>query len=118
VKIAISSTGNSLISKIDSRFGRATYFVFIEAEGGEILRSYAVENRVAEAPAGAGTEAAQQVIREGVKAVISGAVGPNAYEIFERLGIDVFLAQGDLSVEEVYEKFEKGVLRKMTIKRL
>jgi len=118
MKTAISSTGNDLESRIDPRFGRAPYFVFLEEEPGAELNVYALENPAAEAASGAGTEAAQQVVREKVDAVVSGAVGPNAFEIFEKLGIDVFLVQGDLTVGEAYERLKKGNLKKMSIKRL
>ena len=118
MKTAVSSTGEHLTSTMDPRFGRAPYFVLIEEDDEGKRRHYAVENPAASAATGAGTEAAQRVIREKVDAVISGAVGPNAFEVFEKLGIDVFLAQGDLTVEEAYEKFKEGALRKMSIKRL
>jgi predicted Fe-Mo cluster-binding NifX family protein len=118
MKVAISSTGNSLQSKADPRFGRAPFFIFIEedVEGGP--REYSLENSAAEAGAGAGTEAAQQVVREGAGIIISGAVGPNAFEVFDKLGMNVFLFQGDIRVEDVYRKFKDGLLQRMVIKRL
>ncbi len=118
MKTAISSTGEALTSKMDPRFGRAPYFVFIEEGADGTMRHYALENPAASAAMGAGTEAARRVAEEKVEAVVSGAVGPNAYEVFEKLGIDVFLGQGDLTVEEAYEKMKKGALQKMSIKRL
>jgi len=118
MKIAISSTGNSLQSKADPRFGRAPFFIFIEEDSEKGPRNYSLENLAAEAGSGAGTEAAQQAVREGAGVVISGAVGPNAFEVFAQLGIDVFLFQGDVRVEDVYKKFKDGLLQKMVIKRL
>jgi predicted Fe-Mo cluster-binding NifX family protein len=118
VKIAISSTGETLDSKVDPRFGRAPYFVVVETdETGEFqISSHA--NEAADVVSGAGTEAAQQVVRAGAKAVVTGAVGPHAFEIFEKLGMEVYWVQGDLTVEEAIRKYRKGELRKMTIKRL
>ncbi|RTZ94466.1 MAG: dinitrogenase iron-molybdenum cofactor biosynthesis protein [Deltaproteobacteria bacterium] len=118
MKIVVSSTGGDMISKVDPRFGRAPFFVFIEEDGKGELRHYAVENPAAGAPSGAGTEAAQQVVREGASVVISGAVGPNAFEVFEKLGISVFPVQGDLTVEEAYKRYKEGSLQKMVMKRL
>ena len=120
MKIAISSsTGDGLSSITDPRFGRAPYFVFIEDEAGKVTRKvYALKNSAADVPAGAGAEAAQLVMHEGIEAVVSGAVGPNAYKIFEKVGVDVFLIQGNVTVEEAYEKFKEGALQKMRIKRL
>jgi len=118
MKTAISSTGVDLESRVDPRFGRAPYFIFLEDEPGAKLKVYSIENTASEAAAGAGTEAAQQVVREKVDAVVSGAVGPNAFEIFEKLGIDVFPVQGDMTVREAYERLKNGSLKKMSIKRL
>ena len=119
MKVAISSTGNGLLANTDPRFGRAPYFVFIEDAAGKSGEEvYALKNTAADTSTGAGAEAAQLVIKEGIAAVVSGAVGPNAYEIFEKLGVDVFLAPGSLTVEEAYKKFKEGALQKMTVKRL
>ena len=118
MKVAISSMGDSFQSKADPRFGRAPFFVFVEEDGAGAPEVYSLENSTADAAAGAGTEAAQQVVREGAGTIISGAVGPNAFEVFDKLGMDVYLFQGDVSVEDVYGKFKDGLLRKMAIKRL
>ncbi len=118
MKIAISSTGETLASKVDPRFGRAPYFVIVEERPEDCLKIDALKNTAADAAMGAGTDAAQQVVRERIEAVISGAVGPNAFEIFEKLGVEVFLARGDMSVKEAYEQFKQGALQRMRIKRL
>ena len=118
MKVVISSAGDSLQSKADPRFGRAPFFVFIDEDIEDGPKAYSLDNSAADAAAGAGTEAAQQVVREGAGAIISGAVGPNAFEVFDKLGMDVYLFQGDVSVEDVYKKFKDGLLRKMAIKRL
>jgi len=118
MKVVITSTGESLESKADPRFGRAPYFVFVDEDSVGARQVYAIKNNAADAAMGAGTEAAQQVIKEGAKAVVSGAVGPNAYGVFEKMGIGVYLIQGDITVEESYNRYNDGMLQKMTIKRL
>ena len=119
MKIAISSTGEDLTAKADPRFGRAPYFVLLDdtdpdAPGGVTV----LKNEAAEAAAGAGTEAARQVIEAGANVIISGSVGPNAFQVFEQMGIPVYLIQGDMTVREAYERYQKGELTRMIIKRL
>lgn len=118
MKIAISSVGDGLGSRADPRFGRAPYFIFVEEGVDGVSEVRVLQNAAANSPMGAGTEAAQQVIQEGAKAVVSGAVGPNAYGIFEKMEIGVYLIQGDITVEEAYKRYKNGILQRMTIKRL
>ncbi len=46
MKIAISSTGPELVDLVDPRFGRCSYYVFVDTETGEYQ---AVENTGARA---------------------------------------------------------------------
>lgn len=118
MKIAISSMGDSLASKADPRFGRAPYFIFVDEDDLGAPQVYAIRNDAADTAMGAGTEAAQQVINEGATGVISGAVGPNAFGVFEKMGVDVYRIQGDMTVERAYQKYRSGLLQKVVIKRL
>jgi predicted Fe-Mo cluster-binding NifX family protein len=55
MKICISSTGNDLNAKVDSRFGRCQIFLFVDID---TLETEAVPNPAATAGGGAGTKAA------------------------------------------------------------
>jgi hypothetical protein len=46
IKLAISATGKDLNSMIDPRFGRANYFVIVNAELGDIVK--AINNSAAQ----------------------------------------------------------------------
>ncbi len=118
MKVCIPSSGRELTSKADPRFGRAPYFVFVEEESPGPPRVYAVENTAAAEARGAGTEAARIALQEGAEVVVSGAVGPHAFEIFEKIGIPVYLMDGDLTVQQAYEEYREGRLQRMVIKRL
>ncbi len=118
MKIAISSAGETLAAKIDPRFGRAPYFVVIEERETGDPEVDVISNTAAGAATGAGTEAARLVVQTGAEAVVTGAVGPRAYEIFDKLGIGIYLVGGDLTVEEGVRRYKEGTLQKMTIKRL
>ena len=112
MKVAVSSTGKDMNSQIDVRFGRCPYFVIVDIENKEVKGSEAIENVSATQMGGAGITAAQMVADKGVKAVISGNVGPRAFSVFEQLGIEVY--QGTGTVKEAVERFGKGELTKIS----
>jgi predicted Fe-Mo cluster-binding NifX family protein len=114
MKVAISACGDSLGSKAHDLFGRCDYFVIVDTETGE---SSSVKNSSAEAATGAGTAAAQELFNAGVKAVVSGKVGPNAYEVLKAAGVAIYLAPPGLSVQEVLEKFKANSLPKHEVRR-
>ncbi len=104
MKIAISALGKGLDAKIDPRFGRCDYFVIVEVENGDIKGVENIDNDAAESSRGAGIRAAQIVANTGVNIVISGNMGPNAFDALSKAGIDVFTAQVGISVEDAVKK--------------
>ena len=105
MKIAISACGDTLSAKTHALFGRCDYFIIADTETGE---STALKNKSAEASTGAGTACAQALFNHGVKAVISGKVGPNAYEVLKAAGVTMYSAPPGISVQEALEKFKAG----------
>jgi predicted Fe-Mo cluster-binding NifX family protein len=88
MKIAITSTGNSPDSKLDSRFGRCAYFVVYDSE------SHATEfipNPNKDILEGAGPASAQVVASRGVQKVISGEFGAKVKSIFDSLQIQLIV---------------------------
>ncbi|MFC1676171.1 NifB/NifX family molybdenum-iron cluster-binding protein [Planctomycetota bacterium] len=75
MKIAITSTGQTLDSQVDPRFGRAACFIIIDTE---TMDFSAIENSNIAAAGGAGISSAKAVIDAGVQAVLTGNCGPNA----------------------------------------
>ena len=110
MKIAISSTGKDLNCQIDPRFGRCQYFIFIDPETMEFEAS---ENEGLMASGGAGVQAAQLVVQNGVKALITGNLGPNAASALSASGIKVHLVSGG-TVREVTEAFKAGKLQEVS----
>jgi predicted Fe-Mo cluster-binding NifX family protein len=84
MKIAITAEQSQLDSAVDSRFGRCPFFFFTDTENQEWE---AVENRGATLSSGAGIGAAQFVVNKGVKAVITGIVGPKATQVLTAAGV-------------------------------
>jgi predicted Fe-Mo cluster-binding NifX family protein len=108
MKICVTSTGNSLDAQIDPRFGRCSYFVIVDSE---TMQFEAVPNMAAGASGGAGIQAAQAVANKGVKLLITGNVGPKAFQALASAGIEV--ATGAFgTVREAVEKYKRGELNK------
>jgi predicted Fe-Mo cluster-binding NifX family protein len=106
MKLCISSTGNGLESPVDPRFGRCRYFLLVDTE---TMNVETVENPAFIAGGGAGIQAAQLVVNKGAKVVLTGDVGPNAFQALQAGGVKIVTgAQG--SVKDVIERFNKGEL--------
>jgi predicted Fe-Mo cluster-binding NifX family protein len=114
MKIAISSCGDTLQATTHALFGRCDYFVIIDAESGVWK---AVKNSSAETPSGAGTACAQLILDEGANVVISGQIGPYAYEGLTAGGISMFQAPHGLTVSQAIEQFKAGALKRIELKK-
>ncbi len=101
-------------SRLDGRFGRCPFFALVAEDDG--LIEY-IPNPGAGAAAGAGTGAAQQLVDREVGAVVTGQVGPKAWEILEAAGIPVYLAPADLPLPVVRERWRTGGLRRYQIQQ-
>jgi predicted Fe-Mo cluster-binding NifX family protein len=87
MKIAVSSTGNELISEMDPRFGRAKYFIVVDPK---TLEYEAVENEQnLNLPQGAGIQAAKTIVDNKADVLISGSCGPKAFDVLNAAGIKV-----------------------------
>lgn len=107
-KIAVSSQGASLESLVDPRFGRAAYFLVVDPQ---TMSFEVVDNGQARGMGqGAGIQAAEQVARAGAKTVISGIVGPKAWQALRAAGLQV-VQEATGSVGEAVQAFLAGRLK-------
>ena len=106
MRIAVTSTGNSLDSAVDPRFGRCPYFLFVETDD---LSFEAVENPNLALGGGAGIQSAQLLADRGVTQVLTGNCGPNAYQTLSAAGIAVVVGCSG-SGREVVEQWKAGQL--------
>ena len=106
MKICVSAEADSLESPIDPRFGRCPYFMIVDSENMEFE---AVENIASDAMSGAGIQASQTIVGKGVKVLITGNVGPNAFQALAAAGVKVVTGAFG-TVKEVVEKYKRGEL--------
>ncbi len=106
MRIAISATGNDLDSPFSQLFGRCPTFVVVDSDA---ITFQAVPNQGLTSAGGAGIQAAQQVVDLGVKAVVTGSVGPNAYQVLAAAHLPVYTFDG-ATVREALEAYKAGRL--------
>ncbi|RLB08230.1 MAG: dinitrogenase iron-molybdenum cofactor biosynthesis protein [Deltaproteobacteria bacterium] len=110
MKIVITSTGNTLDSPIDPRFGRCQFFIFVDPD---TMDFEAVENQAMMAAGGAGPQAAQFVTDKGAEAIITGNVGPNAASSLAAAGLKIYVGATG-TVRETINRFKTGQLQEVT----
>lgn len=109
-KIAISAAGNNPESNIDARFGRCSHFMLWDPES----KSFeTIDNQVGESAHGAGTGAAQTLLKNGVKVLLTNKIGPKAFESLRAAGISIFLASENDTVAGTLEKYQAGKLKEI-----
>lgn len=106
---AISVLENKPDSNLDPTFGRAGAFVIVDSDSGKITET--INNPNVNAAGGAGYATAQLLANKGVKAVITGSLGPNAYNVLNTAGIKAYYNSGYSSVDQVAKDFLAGALK-------
>jgi predicted Fe-Mo cluster-binding NifX family protein len=107
MKICFTSQGDNLDAEIDPRFGRCKYFVIVETDNQAFE---AIQNPNVEAMGGAGIQSGQLMANKQVKAVLTGNVGPNAFQTLQAAGIDVITGVSG-SIKDSIEKYKTGELK-------
>ena len=104
MKICITSEGQTLDSKVDPRFGRCRNFIFFDTDSGNFETQ---ENANAQFQGGAGIQSGQLAVSKGVKAVLTGNIGPNAHQVLSAAGISIFTGVSG-TVKEAVEGYKNG----------
>ena len=104
MKICITAQGKDLETQVDPRFGRCQYFVIADTDSGE---TEVMENSNKDGMGGVGIQSGQVMAEKGVKVVLTGNVGPNAFQTLEAAGVNVITGVSG-SIKEVIERYKKG----------
>jgi predicted Fe-Mo cluster-binding NifX family protein len=107
MKVVVTSNGADLNAPASPVFGRCPTYVFVDTE---TMQFEAVPNPAIAAGGGAGIQAAQFVIEQGAQAVLTGNVGPNAFNVFQAAEVPIYLLGGG-TVREAAEAYKSGQLQ-------
>ena len=110
MKVAFTTSGNTLESSLDSRFGRAPKFILYDLEKNTFDVVDNQENL--NAAQGAGVQSAQTIARLGAKSLVTGHCGPKAFHVLTAAEITVFSCNAS-TVKEALAQFQAGKLTAM-----
>jgi len=109
VEIVVSAQGENLDAAASPVFGRCPTFVFVDTE---TMAFEALPNPAMSQGGGAGIQAAQFVINQGAQAVLTGNLGPNAYDVLQAADVPGYRA-AEGTVRQAVEAFKLGQLQPM-----
>lgn len=100
MKVVVSARGKELESRLDPRFGRASYLLFYDMETQEIeVVDNSATNQLAH---GAGIQTAQCVLDRHPDLVVSGNFGPKAAQVLQAASIRLATCP-EVTISEVLE---------------
>ncbi len=110
VRVAISALGPTLDDRLDERFGRASYLLIVDPEGRHVE---VLDNRTnQQAMQGAGLGAAEKVLENGARFVLTGHLGPKAFRALHEAGIEGFDGTG-MTAREALDAWRAGRLSRL-----
>lgn len=113
MKIAITAHSEDCQATVDSRFGRADYFVLYDQEKDTWDTVPNTQNL--EAAHGAGIQAGQSLAKTGASVLITGQVGPKAFKVVNAANIAMYsLGAMNGTVEEALAAYLAGKLTLIT----
>ncbi len=106
MKIAVSSTGPSLVDTVDPRLGRCVFLLIVDTD---TMAFEAIENENQGRGGGAGIQTARTIAERGATVVVTGNCGPKAYETLRAAGVQVVTGVSG-TVQEALDQYKNGEL--------
>ncbi|MEW6379548.1 MAG: NifB/NifX family molybdenum-iron cluster-binding protein [bacterium] len=107
MKVAFTTSGESLDAPLDSRFGRAPRFLIYDMDTATFV---VIDNQKnLNAAQGAGIQAAETVARSGASCLVTGHCGPKAFRVLSAAGIKVYSTDA-ATVAAALDLFRSGKL--------
>jgi predicted Fe-Mo cluster-binding NifX family protein len=110
MKIAFTTSGDTLEAPLDGRFGRAPKFILYDLE-----REYfeVIDNRQnLNTAQGAGIQAAETIVRAKADCLVTGHCGPKAFRVLSAAGVIVYNC-GEATVADALRAFREGILQSL-----
>jgi len=107
MKICVTAQGKTLDDKVDSRFGRCQFFIIVDTD---TLDFEVIENQSTQFSGGAGIQSGQLMASKRVKAVLTGNIGPNAFQTLQAGGVKIYTGLSG-KVRDAVEKYKGGTLK-------
>ena len=108
MKIAFTTSGETLDSLLDSRFGRAPKFLVYNLD--ENTFEVIDNGQNLNAAQGAGIQAAETIARQGVDSLVTGHCGPKAFRVLLAAGIKIYNSDSS-TVAAALAAYKAGTLK-------
>ncbi|MDX9831062.1 MAG: NifB/NifX family molybdenum-iron cluster-binding protein [Anaerolineae bacterium] len=109
MRIIVSAEGESLDAPASPVFGRCPTYILVDTATGEYR---ALPNPAMNQGGGAGIQAAQFVVEQGVQAVLTGNLGPNAFDVLQAADIPAYMVS-EGTVRQAVEGYKAQRLQPM-----
>lgn len=112
MKIALTASGTTWDSMIDSRFGRTEFIVIYDEETQQLLtiNNSAVKNEAH----GAGTATAQKMYELKPDVLITGnGPGGTATQALKHLNMKIYIDAHNMTLKQAYEQYKTGKLKEI-----
>lgn len=108
--VVTSQPPGGLDSIVDPRFGRCNSFTLVSVTGNNIKEEKIIPNGAMNAMGGAGIQAAQIVANLGANTIITGNLGPNAFNALQQTGLQIAISS-PIKVRDAVQNYIDGKLQ-------
>ncbi|RJX21463.1 MAG: dinitrogenase iron-molybdenum cofactor biosynthesis protein [Ammonifex sp.] len=108
MKIAVSASGWHPAAAVVPQFGRCAGFVVYDTDD----RAYSTVMTASRRRVGAGLRVAHALVNNGVEVVITGNIGPHAFNVLRTAGVRCYLTMNG-TVKDCLAAYETGQLKEI-----